>query len=261
MRIKWIELQDKTCVGKQVYHVLYSGLHLHVWSVTILASIRQAKVKLGIHMLHGITRRGRFTCCHAWKGEYDGRKGGLCDVGCEPPHMRQSVKCKAHSHNCISVILKQSTMASVAIGGPWQYHCVWRNIKNSAILLWTSTTELKWSNSKKPTYVSMDRHTLICLFRKLQPQSAVHSSFSFPVSIRSFSPQIRRLNGRRTHITIVRQSPNCEICSTKSHFCYRQQLIEACSVTLIPFLTFLSRIWGSHGGEYADGCLLGCRAV
>jgi hypothetical protein len=23
----------------------------------------------------------------------------------------------------------------------------------------------------------------------------------------------------------------------------------------------LSRIWGSHGGEYEDGCLLGCSAV
>jgi hypothetical protein len=23
----------------------------------------------------------------------------------------------------------------------------------------------------------------------------------------------------------------------------------------------ISRIWGSHGGEYEDGCLLGCSAV
>jgi hypothetical protein len=26
-------------------------------------------------------------------------------------------------------------------------------------------------------------------------------------------------------------------------------------------ISLLSRIWGSHGGEYEDGCLLGCSAV
>jgi hypothetical protein len=25
--------------------------------------------------------------------------------------------------------------------------------------------------------------------------------------------------------------------------------------------SILGRIWGSHGGEYEDGCLLGCSAV
>jgi hypothetical protein len=44
-------------------------------------------------------------------------------------------------------------------------------------------------------------------------------------------------------------------------FIYKKSPEHITGLTLKKNTFQLSRIWGFHGGEYEDGCLLGCSAV
>jgi hypothetical protein len=52
----------------------------------------------------------------------------------------------------------------------------------------------------------------------------------------------------------VYKNESCIVC-----FVTNAQLVSCFKQSVLT--TKLSRIWGSHGGEYEDGCLLGCSAV
>jgi hypothetical protein len=69
---------------------------------------------------------------------------------------------------------------------------------------------------------------------------------------------------KTSNASIIIMSTSSQFYFVRIHFSSQVSCWSRINLTVILYLwakCWLSRIWGSHGGEYEDGCLLGCSAV
>jgi hypothetical protein len=126
----------------------------------------------------------------------------------------------------------------------------------SAYKTWTWFLKSYWSIGKIVVVVAYSSSS-ICSGSK---KSAVQPHFSS--SHRTYMlDHITAEALKILHISCKCYSVKTSLIMNDNILKHSQILINVIFISCIRIIRDLSRIWGSYGGEYEDGCLLGCSAV